>query len=155
MRCLRCGLEQPRTNVCTNCHSFLRGTKSALVHGGRQFVEGNGTALDEARRTEIEVNVLEDLGGTDEVSEVMRSLVADFAGAVVLRDLVFAHLRAKGPLTKAGRRRACTSLYFDASARAERLAKQIGVSRKPARVQSLQEVLEGPRTDDPPAEDLR
>ena len=141
VRCRRGGLEQPSTNTCSDCGSFLPGNTKALVHGGRRFMEGSGTALDEARRTQIEANVLEDLGGVDKVSEVQRRLVADFAGAVVLRELVFAHLQATGPLTKAGRRRACTTLYFDASARVERLAKLIGTQRRAGRIPTLDEVL--------------
>ena len=92
---------------------------------------------------EIRDAVLEDLGGRDEVSEVMRQLVEDFSAAVVLRNVAWQHIAAVGPLTKAGRRRAVVDLYLSASARAERLAKQIGTSRKPARVPTLQEYLEG------------
>ena len=149
VRCRRCGLEQPATNVCGGCHSFLPGNESALVHGGRRQQLGRGTALDESLRVEIRNAVLEDLGGEDEVSEVMRQLVEDFAGAVVLRDLVFAHLAATGPLTKAGRRRASVDLYLSASSRAERLAKQIGTARKPARVPTLQEYLQERAIDQP------
>lgn len=143
VRCRRCGLEQPSTNVCTNCHSFLPGNESSLIHGGRRQQQGRGTPLDEAQRVAIRDAVLSDLGGEAEVSEVMRQLVEDFSGAVVLRDLVFRHLQATGPLTQAGRRRASVDLYLAASARAERLAKQIGTSRRPARVPTLQDVLEG------------
>ncbi len=102
---------------------------------------GRGTPLDRARLVAIRDAVLSDLGGEDEVSEVMRQLVQDFAAAVVLRDLAFAHIASVGPLTKAGRRRAVVALYLEASARAERLAARIGTERRATRVPSLQEYL--------------
>ena len=153
-RCSRCGHEAEPTGKgqCSQCGCFLPTNTVALVHGGRRMQLGRGTPLDEAERVAIRDAVLSDLGGEDEVSEVMRQLVQDFAGAVVLRDLVFSHLAATGPLTKAGRRRASVELYFSASARAERLAKQIGTDRKAATV-TLADYLDSRSADDGKAAD--
>ena len=127
---------------CPDCGRFLPANTGALIHGGRRLELGRGTRLDEARRVEIRDAVLEDLGGRDEVSEVMHQLVEDFSAAVVLRNVAWQHIAAVGPLTKAGRTRAVVNLYLSASARAERLANQIGTKRKPVPVPSLTEYLE-------------
>ena len=54
----------------------------------------------------------------------------------------FDHLAAVGPLSR-GRRRPVVDLYLQASARAERLAVQIGLRRAERRVPSLSEYLDG------------
>ena len=132
---------------------FAPGNVAALVHGGRRLQLGRGTSLDEARRVELRDAVLLDLGGQQECSSVLCELVQDFAAAVLLRDVAYAHLAAVGPLTRAGRRRAVVDLYLQASARAERLASQIGTARRPARVPSLHEYLAA-RADPPPEHGL-
>ena len=120
---------------------FLPGNEHGLVHGGRRLQLGNETPLDERQRVSLQDAVLEDLGGRQECSAVLCQQVADFAAAVVLRDCLFGHLSLVGPLTKAGRRRACVDLYFQASSRAERLASQIGLRRAPKSVPSARELI--------------
>ena len=120
---------------------FQPGNTAALIHGGRRMQLGPGAARDKAERVALRDLVLQDLGGETEVSAVMRELVEDFAGAVVLRDLAYSHIAANGPLTKAGRRRAVVGLYLEASGRVERLAARIGTRRRPARIPSLAEHL--------------
>ncbi len=148
--CTRCGQEAEPSGKgqCVACGCWLPANEGALIHGGRRMQTGKASPLDEAHRVAIRDAVLEDLGGDDQVGEVMRQLVEDFAGAVVLRDLSFSHLAAVGPLTLKGRRRAVVGLYMEASARAERLATRIGTDRKPARVPSLQEYLNNKPADD-------
>jgi hypothetical protein len=90
----------------------------------------------------IETAVVEDQGGADECSEVQRALIADFAFAVTLRDLLAAHLAAVGPLTAAGKRRAALTSWQQASARVEALAGKIGLQRRAAPVPSLSQYLE-------------
>ena len=125
---------------------FPPGNVAALVHGGRRLQLGHETPLDEVRRIDLHDAVLTDLGGRAEVSAVLAELVADFAAAVVLRDVAYAHLAAVGPLTRAGRRRAVVDLYLQASARAERLAAQIGLRRvpKPAPSSFSEAILQAP-----------
>lgn len=85
--------------------------------------------MEQTRITEIAVAILEDLGGAGEVSEVLARLVDDFSFAVVLRDLLAAHLSAVGPLTKRNQQRAASGAWERASVRAERLAARIGTER--------------------------
>ena len=118
------------------------GNTGGLVHGARRVELGRETVLDTARRLEIRDAVFRDLGGRDRVSTTLAELVEDFARAVVLRDLAFDHLAAVGPLSR-GRRRAVVDLYLHASARAERLAVRIGLTRRERRVPSLADYLEG------------
>ena len=80
-------------------------------------------------------------GGIPEPLIRLAQLVEDFGRAVVLRDLAFDHLAAVGPLSR-GRRRPVVDLYLQASARAEKLAAQIGLKRIERRVPSLTEYLE-------------
>ncbi len=134
---------------CPKCGRFLPANEVALVHGGRRMQLGRGSPMDEARRVAIRDAVIADLGGADECSAVLIELAGDFASAVSLRDLAWAHIASVGPLTKAGRRRAATDLYLQASQRAERLASRIGTDRKPARVPTLQEFLQERAIDQP------
>ena len=128
---------------CPRCGCFVRRNEAAVQHGARRLASGRGTPLDRTRMVQIEADVTEDLGGSDAVSGVMSALVADFAFAVVLRDLLAAHLAATGPLTRAGKKKAAYTTWLQASARAEALARQIGTGRKAAKVPSLDEVLSG------------
>ena len=143
VRCQRCDHDAEPTDKgrCAKCGCWVSGNTGALTHGARRLQVGAGTELDEANRTAIRDAVLSDLGGESEVSAVLYELCADFASAVVLRDLAWAHIAAVGPLTLKGRRRAVVSLYLEASARAERLAARIGLERKAAPVQSLEEAM--------------
>lgn len=97
--------------------------------------------MDEAQRVVIRDEVLTDLGGADRCSEVLRALVEDFAFAVVLRDLLAAHLAAVGPLTRRNQKRAALDAWHRASTRVESLATKIGTERRGARVPSLDEFL--------------
>ena len=97
--------------------------------------------MDRTRMVQIEADVTEDLGGSDAVSGVMSALVADFAFAVVLRDLLAAHLAATGPLTRAGKKKAAYTTWLQASQRVEGLARQIGTGRKAAKIQSVEEFV--------------
>ena len=92
--------------------------------------------------TAIEQAVTEDLGGAAELSEVQRALVADIAFAIVLRDLLSAHLAAVGPLTAAGKRRAALTSWQQASARVEALAGKIGLGRRGKPLPSLSDYIE-------------
>ena len=102
---------------------------------------GQLTGLEEAERQAIEVAVLADAGGGSACSEIRRHLIADFAFAVLLRDTMAGNLQAKGALTKKGARRASVDLYLQASARAERLAKAIGLEARAVDVPDLREYL--------------
>ena len=154
VRCQRCGWQGDKAGSgkgqCGRCGCFLPTNTAALVHGGRRFRDGMGTPLDEARRAEIVAAVISDLGGEDEISAVLRQLVADFGAACVLRNLAWAHIASVGPLTKAGRQRAVVDLYLKASARVERLAARIGTQRRAAPVPSLQEYLDRKTEDAAP-----
>jgi hypothetical protein len=112
-----------------------------LIHGGRRLQTGGETAMNEADRVALRDLVLSDLGGSENVSTVMRELVEDFARAVILRDLIWEHIAVAGPLTKAGRRRAAFDIYMQASSRAERLAARIGNDKVGTTVPSIAEVL--------------
>ena len=94
---------------CPACGCFLPTIGAALIHGARRLTSGRGTPVDRARMVQIQATVVEDLGGEGAVSVAMATFVDDFAFAVVLRDLLAAHLAAVGPLTKAGKRRAALS----------------------------------------------
>lgn len=89
--------------------------------------------MDLKRMADIRAAVVEDLGGDAEISAVMSALVEDFSFAVVLRDLLSAHLGATGPLTRAGKKKAAYTTWLQASARVEGLARQIGLHRRPLR----------------------
>ena len=141
--CANCeqDVEPTGKGQCPKCGCWLTGNEAALVHGGRRLQLGEGSPMDEACRVKLRDAVLADLGGRESVSVVMAELVEDFSGACVLRDLVWQHLAAVGPLTKAGRRRAAFDLYLQASQRAERLAARIGTDRVGATVPTITEVL--------------
>lgn len=141
-RCSKCKAvaEDNDRNTCQQCGSFLPANTAALVHGGRRFVDGR-SPMDEAERVAVRNAVLADLGGEDEISQVLRELVEGFAFAVVLRDLLAAHLAAVGPLTKRNRKRAALDAWHTASARVESLAAKIGLERRGAPVPSLDEFL--------------
>lgn len=140
--CKRCRTPaEGDENSCQNCGSFLPGNEAAMVHGGRRF-ELARSPMDEARRIALRDAVVADLGGEDAVSEVMAALVEDFAFAVVLRDLLAAHLMAVGPLTNRNQKRAAVDAWHRASARAERLATKLGLERKATELPSLTEVIE-------------
>ena len=143
-RCSKCkhDVEPSERGRCPQCGSFMPGNTAALVHGGRRFELGRETVLDTARRIEVCDGVFADLGGRDSLATTLVELVEDFGRAVVLRDLAFDHLAAVGPLSR-GRRRPVVDLYLHASARAEKLAAQIGLKRSERRVPSLTEYLEG------------
>ena len=121
---------------CKACGAFLRGNNSAAVHGIQKAARRRDTVLDTDRRLEIREAVFSDLGGRDRVSTTLAELVEDFANAVILRDVAFDNLAAVGPLAR-GRRRAVVDLYLQTSARAERLATHIGLTRRERRVPSL------------------
>ncbi len=125
-----------RSVFCGLLPSFL------TVHGVRHVALGRETVVDTTRRLEIRDAVFSDLGGRDRVATTRAELVEDFARAVVLRDLAFDHVSAVGPLSR-GRRRAVVDLYLHASARAERLAVRIGLTRRERRVPSLDDYLAG------------
>ena len=141
--CAKCeqDVEPTGTGQCPKCGCWLTGNEAALIHGGRRLQTGGETAMNEADRVALRDLVLSDLGGSENVSTVMRELVEDFARAVILRDLIWEHIAVAGPLTKAGRRRAAFDIYMQASQRAERLAARIGTDRVGATVPTITEVL--------------
>jgi hypothetical protein len=140
--CQRCELPaEGAEDRCRECGSFLPGNVSALIHGGRRFVDGR-SPMDQAQAAEIRRAVVEDLGGEGACSEVMLRLVDDFAFAVTLRDLLAQHLAAVGPLTRRNQKRAALDAWHRASARAEALAAKVGLERRAAPVPSLSEYLE-------------
>ena len=136
--CPRCEWEGDSSDtgkgLCPKCACFLPKNSVALKHGARRFIAGCGSSLNEAERVATRDAVIEDLGGKEAVSEVMRQIVEDFAYWVTVRDLLGRHVFSVGTLTRAGRRRACFGLYLEASRRVERLAKLIGTARRAARV---------------------
>ena len=144
IRCSNCrrDVEPEERGRCPDCGSFMPGNTAALAHGARKLARGRETALDTARRLEVCDAVFADLGGREGISTTLAELVEDFGRAVVLRDLAFDHLAAVGPLSR-GRRRPVVDLYLQASARAEKLATQIGLKRSEKRVPSLTEYLQG------------
>jgi hypothetical protein len=144
IRCSKCkrDVEPGEHGRCLDCGAFVSGNAAALLHGVRNVALGRETVVDTTRRLEIRDAVFRDLGGRDRVSTTLAELVEDFARAVVLRDLAFDHLAAVGPLSR-GRRRAVVGLYFEASARAEKLAVHIGLTRRERRVPSPADYLEG------------
>lgn len=85
--------------------------------------------LDLAKAVEIEREIATDLGGAESLSKVTRALVADLAFAIVLRDLLSAHLAAVGPLTARNQRRAALQAWDQASQRVERLAVRVGLGK--------------------------
>ena len=141
--CAKCDKDVEPTGKgrCPDCGCFLAGNEEALIHGGRRLQTGGETAMNEADRVALRDLVFSDLGGSENISAVMREMVEDFARAVVLRDLIWKHLACVGPLTSAGRRRAAFDLYLQASQRAERLAARIGTDRVGATVPTITEVL--------------
>lgn len=141
--CGKCNTEVVPTGKgrCPTCGCFLAGNEEALIHGGRRLQTGGETAMNESDRVALRDLVLSDLGGSENVSTVMRELVEDFARAVILRDLIWEHIAVAGPLTKAGRRRAAFDIYMQASQRAERLAARIGNDKVGTTVPSIAEVL--------------
>ena len=143
IRCSKCkhDVEPGDRGRCPECGSFLRGNTMAVVHGVRQVALGRDTVLDTARRLEIRDAVFADLGGREQVSTTRAELVEDFARAVVLRDVAYDHLAAVGPLSR-GRRRAVLDVYLQSSARAEKLACQIGLTRRARQVPSLDDYLD-------------
>ena len=118
---------------------FQPGNGAALVHG-----LSRPERLDQIAVRELRDAALVGLGG-EECSAVLQAQVDDFAQAVVLRDAAYAYLASVGPLTKAGRTRSVVGIYLQASARAERLASQIGLERKARPVPSLSEILAAER----------
>jgi len=141
--CGRCGTEAAAgRNHCPACGCFMPSSTVRQVHGAKALASGRGTPVDQARMAAIEQAVTEDLGGADELSEVQRALIADCAFAIVLRDLLSAHLAAVGPLTKAGKRRAALTSWQQASARVEALAGKIGLERRAAPTPSLADYIE-------------
>lgn len=140
--CSRCGTEADEgRNHCEACGCFLPSSSVRLEHGARRLASGRGTPLDRARMSEIEAAVVQDLGGDDQISGVMSALIVDFAFAVVLRDLLSAHLQATGPLTRAGKKKAAYTTWLQASARVEALARRIGTDRRPAKLPTLEEYI--------------
>jgi hypothetical protein len=119
----------------------VAGNRFAETHGLSHLQRGASTPLSLQERDEHVTALLADKGGVDSVSAVLQPQLVDYAQAVRLRDLAWSHIAQIGPLTKAGRRRAATDLYLQASARAQALAAQVGLGRAPAKVPSLQEYL--------------
>ena len=111
VECSRCGWQGDSRGTgkghCPACGCFLPTNDAALIHGARRLTSGRGTPVDRARMVEIQATVVEDLGGEGAVSVAMATLVDDFAFAVVLRDLLAAHLAAVGlsPKPASGARR--------------------------------------------------
>lgn len=143
VQCSKCRteVEPSQRGQCPACGCWLPGNVGALVHGGRRLLAGHGTPLDVEHRRELRDAVIADKGGFENVSAVLASLIDDFAAAVILRDTAYGHLETVGPLTRAGRKRAVVDLYLAASARADRLANQIGLDRVQRRVPSLAEAM--------------
>lgn len=143
VRCSKCRADFQPTDKgrCPRCGCWLPGNVGALVHGGRRLQKGHETSLDTHHKIQLRDAVIADKGGRENVSAALASLIDDFACAVVLRHTAFAHLEAVGPLTRAGRRRAVVDLYLQASARAERLASQIGMTRQPQKVDDIRNWL--------------
>ena len=122
-------------------HRFQLGNEHALVHGGRRLELGRETGLIAQRRFEVRDALLVDAGGADEVSTAKRAVVETLSEAIVLRETLWAHLEAVGPLTKAGRRRAAVDLWLAASGRVERLAAAVGLERRAKAVQSATDII--------------
>jgi hypothetical protein len=143
VRCSRCGFESvPAGRHCPKCGAFTLQNRCAVTHGLSRFRGGLSTPLDLRQRDATAAAVLADKGGPTEVSAVVRPQVLDFAQAIQLRDAAWAHLAAVGPFTRAGRKRAAVDVYLAASARAQQLAAQIGLSRLARKVPTLDEALD-------------
>lgn len=91
---------------------------------------------------EVERAVLQDLGGSDEVSRVMRGLVQRFASLEVLTNAMFERLLIEGPFTLKGRTRASFTGLLSLIDRYERVARAIGTARRTKRPTTLAELLE-------------
>src|SRR5258708_21712136 len=141
-RCRRCGAET-RTGVdrCVGCGSFVVGTQAALVHRLSRLRGGPSTPLDVSAPDAQIADFVAHKGGDTNLPAVLRPQLLDLAQAIQLRDAAWAHIAAVGPLTKAGRQRAATGLYLQASARAQQLAQQVGLARVPAPAQTPLDIV--------------
>ena len=137
VRCPSCGTDAAPhgKGQCSSCGKFLPSNTASLVHGGRRLQLGQGSALDVQQRLAKRDRYLADLGGPTEVSATKADLLELATQAVQLADVMWAHIEAVGPLTKAGRRRAAVDLYLAASGRAERLLMQLGLERRTRQIE--------------------
>lgn len=90
---------------------------------------------------DVERAVIQDLGGADEVSRVMRGLVQRFASLEVLTNAMFERLLVEGPFTLKGRTRASFTGLLNLIDRYERVARAIGTARRTKRPTTLADLL--------------
>lgn len=115
---------------------FVRGNREALVVG--EFSAAFWREHEQARRERGRA-MLRDRGHTEaDAPQALLDAVDGAVQAVMLRDSAFLHVAASGgPATLRGRRRAAFKVWCEASDRAERYLRLVGLERKARPVMDL------------------
>ncbi|MEO7190068.1 MAG: hypothetical protein ABI051_03330 [Vicinamibacterales bacterium] len=138
-----------------------RKAVGAIRHRGREgngrFGMGNGGALKTGLRSRQLIDAPEvgqwhaeavalitgDLGGSDELSHLSTATVREAARLEVILEALGQDLLVNGTLTAKGRQRAALTAYLGVLAQFARLTNQLGLSRKPKPVATLEQVMRG------------
>ena len=127
--------------VCAECKHWVVGNSGAVTHGLRRYVDV-GVLPDDLREYLIDFRreVSEDLGGDDELSRIQLGLIDNLADLEAARLLLLDFALRQGSDTKRGR--AALSDHGTTVERWGRVAKMLGLSRRPAALPSLRAYLE-------------
>lgn len=112
------------------------------MHAGQ--VAGQEAAV--AAMAEARDQIVRDLGGEAELSQVQRDMVASYLRVGLLEEFCFQKLETGGPFTASGKQRPVVATLLKAIAQRQSLANLIGLQRRAKPAQTLTDYLDGGRS---------
>jgi hypothetical protein len=124
---------------------FVSGNTAALIHGGRSRQVQAGTLAAQAEAVaataESMAVLVNDLSGTDEISQVQRDLVTSYLRLGLIEEFAYRSLEAGGVFTAHGKQRAAVQTLKKAIAQRQDIARTLGLKRKQKTVPELSRYL--------------
>jgi hypothetical protein len=128
---------------------FALGNTESLTHGGYSKQAQAGELASQAETAAIvreRVNeIVNDLGGPDEVSTVLAGQVRQHGRLEMLEEHLWHQIEDGGITTAKGNTRACVTLWLKVIDRLQRSAMTLGIERKQRRVDLAQAFAEQER----------
>lgn len=118
------------------------GNELALKHGTRRFQQ-KGIAPDDIvdQVADIQQQIVTDLGGATELSELERGVVRRLGETETLLQLFIRDFEMRGVITARGRTRTTVLTFLQTLDRWERLTQRLGLKRRTKRVPTIDEFI--------------
>ncbi len=120
---------------------FASGNCVALRHGGRSRQVQAGALEEQAEAllalNEARAQIVADLGGDGELSQMQRDLIASYLRIGLIEDYAYQSIERGGVFTAHGKQRAVVPTLMKAIAQRHDLAKTLGLQRRTKRIPEI------------------